>query len=246
MANDRKLAVITGGTKGIGRAISEHLAAVGYDLAISYASDEVAARETEETIHRAGGDAIVVKADVRSRQGVEELFAKATTRFGAPYAVIANAGIENVQAPFSEMTEDDLDRVIDTNFKGTFFALQQAARRVQDGGRVIAKASQIAVLPPPYSGAYAGSKAAIRTMIEVLCLELGPRGITANSLNPGPVEGAGIFTRISEEQRAEFLKITPMGRLPQPQDLVGAVEFLLSDNARLISGHHLGVTAGFR
>lgn len=246
MSNDRKLAIITGGTKGIGRAISAHLAGLGYDLAISYTTDEVAACETEETVRQAGGSVLVVKADVRNQRGVEELFEKAGERFGAPYAVIANAGIENVEAPFSAMTGDDLDRVVDTNFKGTFFALQQAARRVIDGGRVIATASQIAVLPPPRSGAYAGTKAAVRTMIEVLSLELGPRGITANSLNPGPVEGAGIFTRITDEQRDEFLKITPMGRLPQPQDLVGAVEFLLSDNARLISGHHLAVTAAFR
>ncbi|MBX4899689.1 MULTISPECIES: SDR family NAD(P)-dependent oxidoreductase [Rhizobium] len=246
MANERKPVVITGGTKGIGRAISEHLAALGYDLVISYSSDEEAANETTQAVQFAGGNALVLRADARNKQSVEELFAKGIERFGAPYAVIANAGIENVEAPFAEMSSDDLDKVVDTNFKGTFIALQQAARSVVDGGRVIATASQIAVLPPPRSGAYAATKAAVRSMIDVLTLELGPRGIAVNSLNPGPVDGAGIFTRITDEQRDHFVKLTPMGRLPQPQDLVGAVEFLLSDGARLISGHHLAVTGGFR
>jgi 3-oxoacyl-[acyl-carrier protein] reductase len=83
-------------------------------------------------------------------------------------------------------------------------------------------------------------------MIEVLSLELGPRGITVNSLDPGPVEGAGIFTHMTSDQREIFLKQAPMGKLPQPNDLVGALAFLLSDGAAMVSGHHLAVTGGFR
>jgi 3-oxoacyl-[acyl-carrier protein] reductase len=139
-----------------------------------------------------------------------------------------------------------MNRVVDINFKGTFFALQQAARTVVDGGRVIATASTIASYPPPGSGVYAATKAAVRLMVEVLSLELGPRGITVNSLDPGAVEGAGIFTHMSEDLRRTFEKQSPMGRLPQPKDLVGAVAFLLSDDAAMVSGLHLAVTGGFR
>ena len=246
MSNDRKCLIITGGTKGIGKAASVHFASLGYNLAISYSTDEAAARETEKAVHDAGADALVFQADVRHRESVEAFFAKAGERFGKPYAVLANAGVEIVETPFADMTEADLDRVVDINVKGTFFTLQQAARSVMDGGRVIATASIIALYPPPGAGAYAATKAAGRTMIEVLSLELGPRGVTVNSLNPGPVVGAGIFTQIPDKLHQHFVEHTPLGVLPKPQDLVGAVEFLLSDGARMITGQHLAITGGFR
>jgi len=246
MSDRRKTVVITGGTKGIGAAAAAHLASLGYDLAVSYSSDDKAAEETRAAVVAAGGNCVVVKGDSRRRGSVEDLFREAGDRFGDIYAVIANAGVENVVSPFADMAEEEMDRVVDINVKGTFFALQQAARRVVDGGRVIATASMTASYPPPGSGVYAATKAAVRLMVEVLSLELGPRGITVNSLDPGPVEGAGIFTHMSDEQRQTFLKQAPMGRLPQPNDLVGALAFLLSDGAAMVSGHHLAVTGGFR
>lgn len=246
MEGTGKTILITGGTKGIGRATAEHLASLGYRLAISYSGDDDAAKATRARMDELGADALVVKADSRKREDVERLFFEAKSRFGELYGVLANAGLENVEAPFADMSEDDLDQIIDINIKGTFLTLQQAARHVIDGGRVIATASMIAVYPPPHSGAYASSKAAVRTMVEVLALELGPRGITSNSLSPGAVEGSGIFTHMDDEARKTFVAATPMGRLPQAQDLTGSVAFLLSDHARLITAHHMVVTAGFR
>ncbi|MEL1265117.1 SDR family NAD(P)-dependent oxidoreductase [Pseudoxanthomonas putridarboris] len=246
MATDTRTVIITGGTRGVGRAVAEHLAGLGYNLAISYSSDAAAAEATRAAIAAKGRDCLILKGDSRSRDSTEELFAAATQRFGTIYGVLANAGVENVEAPFSEMTEDELDRVVDINFKGTFFTLQQAARTVVDGGRIIATASTIASYPPPGSGVYAATKAAVRLMVQVLSLELGPRGITVNSLDPGAVEGAGIFTHMTDELRQAFYKQSPMGKLPRPSDLVGAVEFLLSDGAAMVSGHNLAVTAGFR
>jgi 3-oxoacyl-[acyl-carrier protein] reductase len=246
MADERRAVVITGGTKGVGRAAAVHLATLGYNLALSYSSDDSAAEETRAAVRAAGGDCVTVKGDGSRRESVEELFRQAGDRFGEIYAVMANAGIENVVSPFAEMAEEDMDRVVDTNFKGTFLTLQQAARSVAAGGRVIATASTIASYPPPGSGVYAATKAAVRLMVEVLSLELGPRGITVNSLDPGPVDGAGIFTHMTDDQRQAFLKQAPMGRLPQPNDLVGALAFLLSDAAAMVSGHHLAVTGGFR
>jgi 3-oxoacyl-[acyl-carrier protein] reductase len=246
MADERRAVVITGGTKGVGRAAAVHLATLGYNLALSYSSDDSAAEDTRAAVRAAGGDCVTVKGDGSRRESVEELFRQAGDRFGEIYAVMANAGIENVVSPFAEMVEEDMHRVVDTNFKGTFFTLQQAARSVAAGGRVIATASTIASYPPPGSGVYAATKAAVRLMVEVLSLELGPRGITVNSLDPGPVDGAGIFTHMTDDQRQAFLKQAPMGRLPQPNDLVGALAFLLSDAAAMVSGHHLAVTGGFR
>lgn len=246
MEGTGKTVLITGGTKGIGRATAEHLATLGYQLAVSYSGDEDATEAARARLAELGADALVVKADSRRREEVERLFAETKARFGDLYGVVANAGIENVEAPFAEMDEAALDRVVDINIKGTFFTLQQAARHVVDGGRVIATASMIAVYPPPNSGAYAASKAAVRTMVEVLALELGPRGITSNSLSPGAVEGSGIFTQMDDDARKTFVAATPMGRLPQAKDLTGSIAFLLSDGARLITAHHMVVTAGFR
>lgn len=246
MQGDNRTVLITGGTKGIGRATAEHLAGLGYRLALSYSGDEDAAEATRARLEELGAVATVTRADSRKRAEVEQLFAAAKARFGDLYAVIANAGIENVEAPFAEMSEDDLDRVVDINVKGKFFTLQQAARHVVDGGRVIATGSTIALYPPPNAGAYASSKAAVRTMVEVLALELGPRGVTVNSLSPGAVDGSGIFTQMDEEQRRTFAAATPMGRLPRAADLTGSVAFLLSDAAAMVTAHHLNVTAGFR
>lgn len=246
MKEDPKTVIITGGTKGVGRAVAEHLAHLGYSLVLSYSSDDAAAEATRAAITGSGGECLLAKGDTRRRDSVEELFAAATQRFGKIYGVLANAGVENVEAPFSEMTEDELDRVVDINFKGTFFTLQQASRTVVDGGRVIATASTIASYPPPGSGVYAATKAAVRLMVQVLSLELGPRGITVNSLDPGAVEGAGIFTHMTDELRQAFYKQSPMGKLPRPSDMAGAVAFLLSDGAAMVSGHNLAVTGGFR
>ena len=246
MPDTGRTIVITGGTKGIGGAVAQHLATLGHRLALSYSSDEAAAKATEANIRAAGADGLVVRADSRRRAEVEDFFGQAKARFGDIYAVVANAGLENTAAPFAEMCEEDLDRIVDINVKGTFFTLQQAARTVVDGGRVIATASTIARYPPPGSGAYAASKAAVRLMVEVLALELGPRGITVNSLSPGAVEGSGMFTEMNDDVRKTFYAATPMGRLPKAQDMTGAVAFLLSDGASLVTAHHLEVTAGFR
>jgi 3-oxoacyl-[acyl-carrier protein] reductase len=244
--NTGKAVVITGGTKGIGAAIAEHLADLGYSVALSYGSDQEAAEALRKKLSDRGSDPLIVHADGRKREEIEKLFEEAKSRFGSIYGVIANAGLENVEAPFAEMSPEDLDRIVDLNVKGTFYTLQQAARNVVDNGRIIATASTIALYPPPNSGAYASSKAAVRTMVEVLALEMGHRGITVNSLNPGPVKGSGIFTQIGGDAEKTFAAGTPMGRMVEASDLSAAVAFLLSEDARLMTAHHLAITAGFR
>ncbi|KAK0351323.1 hypothetical protein LTR94_025398 [Friedmanniomyces endolithicus] len=212
----------------------------------SYASDEAAAQATQAALEEKGAKALLVRADNRNSAEIVAFFAAAQARFGPIYGVIANAGVEEVETPLADMSEEAFDRLSNINFKGTFLGLQQAARTVIDGGRIIAVASTIASYPPPGSAVYAATKAAVRLMAQVLSLEVGERAVTVNTLDPGAVDGAGIFTSMGEDQRRAFNTLSPLGRLPRSEDLVGAVEFLLSDQAAMINGHHLAVTGGFR
>ncbi len=239
-----KTVLITGGTKGVGRGIADRFAQVGMNLVIAYGSDDQAARAAEAGLTSQGANVLLVKTDIRQRSEVERLFTQAVARFGQLDVVMANAGTEIIDRTFADLEEERLDHVVDLNVKGTFFTLQQAARHVVDGGRIVVTNSTIALYPPENAGMYASTKAAGRTMVEVLAKELGPRRITVNSIAPGMVKSAGVFTSIPGELEEQAAGATPLGRMIVPSDIGGAAEFLISDDAAMITGQHLGVTGG--
>lgn len=242
--NERRTAIVTGGTKGVGLAIARRLADAGMNLAIGYASDEEAAQAAADALTAAGADVLTLKTDIRRRGQVEALFARAVDGFGRIDAVIANAGVEIIDRTFADLEEEGMDKVVDTNVKGTFFTLQQAARHVVDGGRIVVTSSTIALYPVEKAGLYASTKAAGRLMVEALAKELGPRGVTVNSIAPGMVKAAGVFTRMPGELEAQAVAATPLGRMVEPADIGGTAVFLLSDDAAMITGQHIGVTGG--
>jgi 3-oxoacyl-[acyl-carrier protein] reductase len=239
-----KTAIITGGTKGVGKGIADRFAQRGMNLVIAYAADDAAAQKASAELTGYGAHVLLVKADIRQRSEVERIFQEAMAQFDQIDIVIANAGVEVIDRPFTDLEEGRMDQVVDLNVKGTFFTLQQAARHVVDGGRIIATSSTIALYPPPNAGVYAATKAAGRTMVEVLSKELGPRGVTVNSLAPGMVKSAGVFTHIPPDLEAQATGATPLGRMILPADIGGVAVFLLSDDAAMITGQHLGVTGG--
>ncbi|WP_428393507.1 SDR family NAD(P)-dependent oxidoreductase [Lichenicoccus sp.] len=244
--NERKVAIVTGGSRGVGAAIARALAEQSHDLVLAFNADGDAAEVTAKQLRAIGSDPLLMHVDIRSRASVETLFDAARERFGRIDVVCANAGVEKVDTPFAEISEADLDLIVDTNVKGTFFTLQQAARHVTDGGRIIATASTIALYPPANAGAYAPTKAAVRLMVEVLAQELGPRRVTVNTLDPGIVAGAGVVTHVSDDERAHFVEGIPLGRMLTPDDLKGMIAFLVSDGAAMVTGQHLCVTGGGR
>ncbi len=246
MSSRNKTAIVTGGTKGVGAAIARALAEQGCNLALGFHGDDDANQATVAALRTIGTDSLLVRGDIRKRRNVEQLFRETIARFGSVDIVCANAGVEKVDASFADLAEADLDLIVDTNVKGTFFVLQQAARQVVDGGRIIATASTIALYPPANAGVYAGTKAAVRLMAEVLAQELGPRRITVNTLDPGIIAGAGVVTHLSDVERAKYTETVPLGRMLTPDDLKGAITFLVSDGAMMITGQHLCVTGGGR
>lgn len=240
-----KVALVTGGARGIGRAVTERLARLGAGVVVNYASSEAPARETVEAIEREGGAAIAVRADVSRPAEIEGLFKAAVDRFGRLDIVVANAGLEVVDQSVTDITEVDYDRVFGVNAKGAIFTLQQAARCVTDGGRIIYLGSSTTAFPTPGHGLYGASKIAPQFMVEVLAKELGRRGVTVNSILPTATDGAGVSTGGPRPQVVEYIRTyNPMGRMATVEDVADAVEYLAGELAGYVSGQHLLLSGG--
>ncbi len=240
-----KVALVTGGARGIGRALTERLARLGASVVVNYSSSEKSARETVAAIEAKGGAALAVQADVSKPADIERLFAAAIERFGRLDIVVANAGLEVVDQPVADFTEADYDRVFGVNAKGAMFTLQQAARHVADAGRIIYLGSSTTGFPTPGHGLYGASKVAAQFLVEVLAKEIGHRGVTVNSVLPTATDGAGVSTGGARPQVVEYIKrYNPMGRMATVTDVSDAVEYLAGPLAGYVSGQHLLLSGG--
>lgn len=235
-----KVALVTGSSRGIGRAIAERLAAAGANIAVNYAQGSEAAAEVVSTIERLGSKAAAFQADVSKTADVRRLFEQATKEFGRLDIAVSTAGII-LHKPFGETTEEDFDRIFDINTKGTFFVMQEAAKRLADGGRIIAFSTTLTTLMVPGFAAYAGSKGAVEQFVRSLSKELGKRQITVNGVAPGPVETELLTKTESRESLQYFASMSAFGRLGLPDDIADVVAFLASDAGRWISGQTLRV-----
>lgn len=242
-----KVALVTGSARGIGRAIALRYAECGARVVINYARSEDAALKTVADIQALGTQAVAIQADVVDLDALESLFKKSVEAFGQLDIVVANAGVEIVDQPISEVTEEQFDRLFAINAKATFFTLQKAARYVADHGRIINVGSSTTALANPGVGLYGSSKMAARYTVEVLAQEVGKRGITVNSIIPTAIEGAGVFTQLPEDHpmRAMFSAMRPLeGRFGTPDDVADAAEYFAGPLAHWISGQHLLVSGG--
>ncbi|MFE7503820.1 SDR family NAD(P)-dependent oxidoreductase [Promicromonospora sp. NPDC057488] len=242
-----KVALVTGSARGIGRAIALRYAQCGAGVVVNYARSEEAALKTVADIEAVGARAIAIHADVVDLDALENLFQKSIEAFGQLDIVVANAGVEIVDQPISEVTEEQFDRLFAINAKATFFTLQKAARYVADHGRIINVGSSTTALANPGVGLYGSSKMAARYTVEVLAQEVGKRGVTVNSIIPTAIEGAGVFTQLPEDHpmRAMFSAMRPLeGRFGTPDDVADAAEYFAGPLAHWISGQHLLVSGG--
>ncbi|MDR6940322.1 SDR family oxidoreductase [Mucilaginibacter pocheonensis] len=243
---NNKVAVITGSARGLGKAIAERYASLGADIVINYSRDKVSAEEVESNIKAMGARVISVQADISKVAEIEKLFAAAKKAFGKIDIVVANAGIEMVETPVVDFTEEQFDRVFGINTKGTYFTLQQAAKNVEDGGRIIYIASSTTSFPVPGMAVYGGSKTTPRYLVDILSKEIGHRGITVNSIIPFAVDHSGIFADPESypRLRKQLLDSCPMGRLAEVEDVANVAEFFASDLSSFVNGQHLLVNGG--
>jgi 3-oxoacyl-[acyl-carrier protein] reductase len=235
-----KTALVTGSSRGIGRAIAERLAADGATVVINYARSLQHAREVVDGIHARAGKAVAIQADVSKPAEVQRLFSEAEKVVGPLDIVVANAGVF-LSKPLIENTEADYDYVFDINTKGVFFILQEAARRVRGGGRIIAVSTGGTKMPFSNASLYLGSKAAVEQFARSLARELGPRNVTVNILSPGFTDTDMLN---SEETRALGASLSPFNRIGTPQEVADVSAFLASDAARWVTGQNLQAGGG--
>jgi 3-oxoacyl-[acyl-carrier protein] reductase len=241
-----KVALITGSTKGLGKAIAVRYATLGADIVINYPKDRASADEVLSNIKATGANAIAVQADISRVAELNRMFEEVKRTFGKIDIVVANAGIEMVEVPVTDFTEEQFDKVFTINTRGTYFTLQQAARHVSDNGRIIYIASSTTSFPMPGMGVYGGSKMTPRYLVNVLSQEIGYRGVTVNSIIPFAVDHSGIFADPASypAMRKSLIDSCPMGRLAEVEDVANAAEFFASDLSSFISGQHLLVNGG--
>lgn len=238
-----KVAIVTGASRGIGAAIAERLADDGHAVIINYARDAASAEALAHRIEGKGGRALTAKADVSDPQAAHRLFETARTALGGVDVLVNNAGIIAL-SPIADTSDDDFDRQIAINLKGTFNTLREAARALRDGGRIINLSSSVVGLLQPTYGVYAATKAAVEALTAVMAKEMRGRGITVNSVAPGPTSTDLFLNGKSAELVERLAKLAPLERLAQPEDIAAVVAFLAGPDGAWINGQTLRANGG--
>ncbi len=238
-----KVAIITGSSRGIGAEIARRLAAAGARVVINYVSRGEAAYSVHESIKASGGESLVVQADMRISTEVHRLFDETIAHFGRVDILINNAGVL-IFKKFSEISDEEFDRVMDSNVKGVFYALREASTRLSDGGRVVTVSSTVTRMLLPKYGAYAASKGAIEQLTRVFAKEMGERGITANIVSPGPVNTELFTTGKTEQDIGRISAMSVLNRVGETGEIAELVLFLVSNEAGWVTGQNISASGG--
>ncbi|HEY3753928.1 MAG TPA: SDR family oxidoreductase [Pseudonocardiaceae bacterium] len=235
-----KAAVVTGGARGIGRAIVMRLAADGASVVFSFASNQQAA---DDVVAAGQGRVHAVRADQGDPADQRRLFEVAQERLGGLDILVNNAAI-SPPTPILAVTPEDYDRVMNVNARGPFFAIQHAGRVLRDGGRIINISTINTALPPPGGALYAASKAALELFSGVAAIEFGPRGITVNSVSPGATDTDLLRESNPGVTFESVIEQTPLRRLGVPADIANVVAFLAGPDSKWVTGQNIRATGG--
>jgi 3-oxoacyl-[acyl-carrier protein] reductase len=237
MSDNGRVALITGSSRGIGAVLAHRLATDGFRIVVNYPGSAGPAREVADKITAAGGQAIVVQADVADPAAVAAMFDAAEQAFGGVDVAVNNAGIMRLAA-VAEFEDDIFDQTIATNLKGTFNVCREAAKRLHEGGRIINFSSSVIGVHLPTYGVYIATKAAVEGLTQVLAQEMRGRGITVNAVAPGPTT-TDLFLQGKSPELIDRLE-----RLGRPEDIARVVAFLAGSEGAWVNGQILRANGG--
>jgi 3-oxoacyl-[acyl-carrier protein] reductase len=237
-----KVALVTGGSRGIGAAIAKRLAADGAIVAITYAKDASAASAVVKVIERDGGKAIAILADAADVNAVKAAVEKTVATFGRLDVLVNNAGTA-IPKPFEEATLEEMNRVIDINIRGVYVATQAALKHMKSGGRIISIGSTVGErVAAPGLVSYAGTKGAVKMFTQALAREIGSRGITVNNVQPGPIDTD--LNPASGDWAVPQKAATALGRYGRVDEIAAMVAFVAGPESSYITGANLTVDGG--
>lgn len=239
-----KVAVITGGDSGIGRAVAIAYAREGADVLISYLNEDVDAEQTAEYVRKAGRRVEIMRGDLADPQHCRDIIAKAVETLGKIDILVVNAAFQMARDSLEDVPDEEWDRTIAVNLSAMFHLVKAALPHLKEGSTIIGSSSINSDAPNPTLAPYAATKSAIANFCASLAEQLGPRGIRVNSVAPGPVWTPLIPSSMPEERVEKFGENTPLGRPAQPAELAPAYVLLASSEASYISGARVAVTGG--
>ncbi|XP_066341127.1 NADPH-dependent aldehyde reductase-like protein, chloroplastic [Miscanthus floridulus] len=244
---DGRVALVTGGSRGIGREVSSHLAALGARVVVNYVSNSARADELVAELASRGHQAVAVRADVSDPDAVHALFDRAEEAFGSPHIVVCCAGVLSDKYPaLADTAVDDFNAMFAVNVRGTFLVCREAANRVpaNSAGRIVTFSSSIVGMLLPGYAAYTATNAAVEAMTKILAKEVAAKGVTANVVAPGPVR-TELFLAGKDEAFLRRVEQQSMGRIAETTDVAPVVAFLASNAAAWVNGQVIRVNGGF-
>lgn len=239
-----KGAVVTGGSRGIGRSVVKRLARDGARVLFNYASRSDQAKEVEDAVRNQGGEARGAQIDLSAPNAIEELMRAAEQYLDGLDILVNNAALEFAVAPIADTDETTWDAAMNVNAKAAFLSVRHAARTMRDEGRIINISTANTSRPAPGNAPYVASKGAIEQLTKVAAIELGVRGITVNALCPGATDTDLLRSTNTEAALQRVAALTPLRRLGQPADVADVVSFLASPDARWLTGQIINATGG--
>jgi 3-oxoacyl-[acyl-carrier protein] reductase len=241
-----KIAIVTGGSRGIGAAIATRLAADGATVAVNYANHQSEANDVVQKIVQAGGKSIAIQADVSKTEDVRHLFKEVLEQFEGLDMLINNAGATHIRpTPIADATDETYDWTFAVNTRGTFLCLREAAKRMRSGGRIVNLSSTGVFTAHPGYAIYSAAKSAVEVFTRALCKELKDRNITVNCVAPGATATEQWLKGKSKELLQTIANLSPLNRLGAPEDIAGLVAFLVSPQGEWVNGQVIRVNGGF-